>query len=710
MKQVFLVGGIPTVEDVPDPVVEPGAVLVRTAFSCISSGTELAAIQAGAESLWRRAMRQPEQVKRVMDMAMKEGISRTVQIVRGKLGSPQPVGYSASGVVLEVGEGVSDLVPGDRVAVGGAQCAFHAEILRVPRNLAVPVPDSLGLDEASTVTLGAIALQGVRRAAPTLGESFVVIGLGVLGQLTCQLLRANGCRVIAIDLDPARVDLAMAGGADMGLRSGPDDIATVLRQTDGYGADGVIITAAARSDELVSTAFQMCRRKGRVVLVGDVGLNLRRADFYAKELDFLVSCSYGPGRYDARYEDDGLDYPIGYVRWTENRNMEEFLRLLAERRVTVEGLIGPRHPLNEAAQAYTGLESVGTRPPLSLFVYPELGAQQKIVRLRPASAPRTSDRALRLAVIGAGGFARGTHLPLIKSMPERFSLHAVVSRTGHNARAVAQQFGAAYASADAEAVIQDGDVEAILIATRHDLHADLALRALEAGKHVLVEKPLALTRSELDRISAFYAAHDGPQPMLMTGFNRRFAPCVTELARRLRTRCQPMIINYRMNAGFLPADHWVHGPEGGGRNLGEACHIYDLFCFLAGADVAEVRVQAIAPHGGPYARNDNFVAIVSFADGSVATLTYTAMGAGTFPKEQMEVFCEGKVYRVEEYRGLDVWSASGQERSGSEGKGVPEELRTFADGIRSGEWPMPLADQIRATDIALRVESGLVGS
>ncbi len=577
MKQVILRQGQAVVEEVPAPFVELGTVLVAVDHSCISVGTELSGLRVGGLPLWKRALRQPQQVQKAVQIAITSGPRRMWSLVRGKLAAGNPSGYSASGVVLEVGEGVSDLEPGDRVACAGAQFAHHAEVIRVPRNLVVLVPDELPLKDASTVTLGAIAMQGVRRADPTLGETFVVIGLGLLGQITTQLLKANGSRVIAVDLDAERVALAVASGADLGLN--PEEELPeqqVARLTDGIGADGVIITAATPSDAVVSTAFKMCRRKGRVVLVGDVGLGLNRSDFYAKEIDFRISCSYGPGRYDRSYEEEGLDYPVAYVRWTENRNMAEYLRLLAERRVRLDGLADAVYPLAEAGGAYGALQAEGRKPLMVLLSYPGLVTEPLVRRVETPGGQHGRSGRVRIALIGAGGFAKGMHLPNLRTLGSEVELRAVVSRTGHNATATARLFGAAYAGTDPESVFNDPEVDAVIIATRHNLHAPLVLAALKAGKHVLVEKPLCLTPAELGEISAWFAARSDGSPILLTGFNRRFSPYAVATRQVLTGRSGPVILDYRMNGGYLPLDHWTQGPEGGGRNIGEACHIYDF--------------------------------------------------------------------------------------------------------------------------------------
>jgi predicted dehydrogenase/threonine dehydrogenase-like Zn-dependent dehydrogenase len=713
MKQVLIRQGQATVEEIPAPVVESGTVLVKVARSCISIGTEMAGVRATGEPLWRRALRQPEQVKKVIQMVAQEGLARTAEIVKGRLSAGMPVGYSAAGVVIAVGDGIPDIQVGQRVACAGAQCAYHAEIIRVPRNLVAPFSETLSFDDASTVTLGAIALQGVRRAAPTLGECFVVIGLGILGQLTVQLLKANGCCVIGTDLDPSRIAMAKSLGLDIGVNPGDsDDILQVLRHTDGFGADGVIITAATPSDAVMSTAFHMCRKKGRVVLVGDVGLNLNRSDFYMKELDFFISTSYGPGRYDQNYEERGLDYPISYVRWTENRNMGEYLYLLAEAKVKVGPLIGATYGIEKAPEAYESLKQQGTKPLMVLLSYQE-GTDQLVhsrVVLNPAAMPGRKGK-IQLAMIGAGAYAKGMHLPILQSLADRFHIRAVVSRTGHNAKETASSFGADYASTDYRDVLNDPDIDAVLIATRHNLHASMALEALAAGKHVLVEKPLALTEDEAEGIQVFFAARPNEASVLLTGFNRRFSRYARRIREWVESRSNPMVINYRMNAGYIPLDHWVHTSEGGGRNRGEACHIYDLLTYLTDSRVASVQARAITPDTGYYGRTDNFVALLKFEDGTIATLTYVAMGAKEYPKESMEIFVDGKTIILDDYKRLVVLGSKERPiETRTSDKGQKEELEAFSESIRNGgEWPIPLWQQIQATQISILVEKSLIG-
>ncbi|MEE8269438.1 MAG: bi-domain-containing oxidoreductase, partial [Nitrospinaceae bacterium] len=559
MKQVLIKQGQVVVEDIPAPQVEPGTLLVRVKFSSISAGTELSGLESASQPLWKRALKNPKAVKSTVEMAATRGLTHTRNVIQGKLAEGNPTGYSASGIVLEVGDGIENIQSGDRVACAGAQCAHHAEIIRVPRNLAVPLPKELSLPVASTVTLGAIALQGVRRAQPTLGETFAVIGLGILGQLAAQMLRANGCRVIGTDLDSSRIELAKSLGMDFPLPAEENNNREhTLRLTDGEGVDGVIITAASPSDEVISNAFKMCRKKGRVVLVGDVGLNLKREDIFPKELDFFISTSYGPGRYDPQYEEKGLDYPIGYVRWTENRNMAEYLNLISEEKIEVEPLIHSSFEISQAATAYETLKKDKEKPLIVLLSYPESKEDAKPNRVipNPSALASESDK-INIALAGAGGFIKGMHIPNLQTLSRRYQIHAVASRTGSNASNTAKQVGAQYCTTDYQEILNDPKVDAVLIGTRHNQHASMVIEALQAGKHVLVEKPLALTRNELETIRNFYEINQ-QAPVLLTGFNRRFSPFAQRAKELIENRTNPMIINYRMNAGYIPLGHWVH--------------------------------------------------------------------------------------------------------------------------------------------------------
>ncbi len=703
MKQVLLKSGTAQVQEVPAPLAGTSGILVRVRYSCISTGTELSSVTNSGMSLYRRVLKQPEQARRMLGMIRDQGFRRTLNRVQGKLAAGNASGYSAAGEVIAVGETVEGFSVGDRVACAGAGIACHAEIIAVPVNLAAKVPDCLALDEASTVTLGSIAMQGVRRAQPTLGETIVVVGLGVLGQIVAQLLTANGCRVIGVDTDQHRIDLALQNGLANGLNAATDNYCEVVRHaTSGFGADAVIITAASSTDQIVSDAAIACRKKGRIVLVGDVGLHLRRSDFYTKEIDFLISCSYGPGRYDPVYEEDGHDYPLPYVRWTENRNMDSYLYLVAQGRVRLRNLIGKPYEIDQAPQAYSDLQRAERRPVIAILSYPDRPEALQRVIFRTAAIK--ADR-IRVGLIGAGSFAQGMHLPNMVRLRRKYQLYCVASRTGATAKAVAEQFGASFSTTEYERVLESPDVDLVLIATRHNLHARLALEALHAGKHVLVEKPLAMNDGELAAIAEFFAGHDSGR-LLCTGFNRRFSPAMRKAKDLLADVTTPLIVNYRMNAGYTPLTHWIHGLEGGGRNIGEACHIYDLFNYLTGSRVCSVDARSIAPHSKQWTRNDNFVAVIGYEDGSICTLTYTAQGSSQFPKEQMEIFAGGFVISMDDFKCISI---AGSRRSGWASKfvqkGQLEELEAVANTLCEGaDWPISLEDQLQATSTSFDVE------
>ncbi len=707
MKQVFINNDGISIQEVPPPLNEGGRVLIRLYYSSISTGTEMSGLGASDTPLWRRALKEPQKVKKVMEKLRAQGVSETYGMVSAKLNELHPLGYSAAGEVVEIGPEITDLRVGDRVACGGAANSYHADLVSVPRNLVVRIPETVDLDVASTVTLGAIAMQGVRRADTSLGEIFIVLGLGLLGQLTQQMLRVNGVRVIGVDLESERVKLARDTGIwETFLSDGEDLSEKVMRLTDGYGADGVIITASGSSNQILSTAFKCCRRKGRVVLVGDVGLNINRSDIYEKELDFLVSTSYGPGRYDRNYEEEGLDYPLPYVRWTENRNMSEYLRLIRDGQLEIKPLIEKIYPIDSAGEAYQSLKGKVERPLLLLISYS--GTDKSINRVITSIHRKASIGKVRIAIIGAGGFAQGTLLPIMTRMKSHFELAGIVTHKGHNAVNIARRFGAGFASTDYHEVLADDNVDSILIATRHNLHGSLVLEALRAGKHVFVEKPLCLKQHELDAIKAFFKENGNYKPLLMVGFNRRFSPYVTAIRDALADRCSPMILDYRVNAGPVSSDNWIHSEEGGGRNLGEACHFYNLFLYLTGSDLVESSAVSISSNNSWAKSNENFVATLSFQDGSLATLTYTSLGSQDFPKESLDIFCDNKVLSIEDFQKFSVVGdpAVRNFTTRNKEKGHREELEEFAKAIQAGGdcWPIPLNEQIDTTQVALNIE------
>jgi predicted dehydrogenase/threonine dehydrogenase-like Zn-dependent dehydrogenase len=717
MKQVLIRSGKAVVEEVPSPQIEDKSLLVQVNNSCISVGTEISSVRVSALPLYRRALKQPDNVKKVLDMAASQGIQATLDRVTGKLAAGSPTGYSAAGVVVQVGSQVEGFSIGDKVACAGAGIANHAEQISVPVNLAVKVPDNISMEDASTVTLGSIAMQGVRRFNPTIGETVVVVGLGILGQITTQVLKANGCSVIVIDPDFSRCLLARKAGADAAIDLSKDSyIESVMRLTSGFGADGVIITAASPSNQIISDAMNACRKKGRVVIVGDIGLDLNRKDFYQKELDLLISSSYGPGRYDPVYEEGGNDYPLAYVRWTENRNMESYLGLLSNKKVDLSLLSRRTFDLDNAPQAYSSLASSDENSLLVFLNYANPGKEVSPRRVflgdpLKANAYDIDRRKINVALVGASSFSQGVHLPNLVRLRTKFNLYAAMSRTGSNVKAVATQYSMNYCTTSYDEVLNDDLVDLVLISTRHNLHGKQVLAALQAGKNVFVEKPLALNEEELNDIEKFYACQTSDHPpLLLTGFNRRFAPVIQVIKHHVSDRTTPLMIDYQMNAGFIPTSHWVQGPEGGGRNLGEACHIYDLFVYLTGSDsVLSVSATSISASSRQWKSNDNFSAVIKFADGSICSLTYTSLGSKSFPKERMTVYTDGKVFSMVDYKDLSAYGVSGIDWSSkTPQKGHFEELISLYKSLcGEGPWPISLNSQLLASRLALEIEAQL---
>lgn len=709
MRQLVVRRGKPVVAEVPAPLVERGAVLVQVAFSLISTGTETAAVQRSGDSLVRQAIKDPTRIRKFTKLLSSDGISRALGEIQRRANHVTPLGYSCAGTVVAVGSDIDDLKSGDAVACAGAGLANHADLVVVPRNLTVRVPEQCSMRDAASVTVGAIALQGVRRCSPSLGENIAVIGLGLLGQITVQLLRASGCRVTAIDLDPRRVAKARDLGADHTSTGGDGLFGLVREVTNGWGADATIITAASSSDAIVQQAMEITRKKGRVVLVGDVGLHLQRSPFYEKEIDFLISCSYGPGRYDERYEIRGEDYPYAYVRWTENRNMLEYLQLVADRKVLLAPIVEQEFVIDQAAAAYEALQRDAEKPLGILLRYPDAAPKVTQVVPRRSEGPRARGGKIRLAVVGVGNFASVVHLPALRELKDEFEVAAVVSRNGLKASEAASRFDVEYAGTDIEGVLADSGIDAVLIATRHNLHAEQSMRSLVARKHVYCEKPLALDVGEVD--SLIDAARENER-ILMVGFNRRFSPAARTMRDITAARRAPLVATYRVNAGYLPPENWVHGREGGGRIVGEACHMLDLFQFLVGAPAVAIAVETLRPQGGQFLATDNVSIAVRYRDGSLCTLIYTAMGPQSYPKEQLEVFVDGTVLVLDDFKTLRTFGPRGGSVlwQGKQDKGHANSLKAFARGVREQVWPIP-EDELRAVSelIILAAEQARTG-
>ena len=672
VRQVVVSGGEVVVRDVPAPALRPGAVLVRTHASVISVGTESASTGGGGgESLALKAIRNPALVRKVLDRVATHGLKATLDTVRARLGNDQPTGYSCAGTVLE--SGVPDLAPGDRVACAGAGWANHAAINVVPRNLVARVPDGVPLEDAAFATLAAIALQGVRRAAPTLGESVVVLGLGLLGQLAVQLLKANGCVVLGVDVREDRVKRAVSLGLDEGFATGEREFVTgILERTGGLGADAVLVTAAGGDVALLNRSFEACRRKGRVVLVGDVPIRIQRDRIYRKEIDFFISTSYGPGRYDAEYEEKGLDYPVAYVRWTEGRNLEESLRLMASSALKVRPLVDARYPVARAPEAYASL-AVEPRPLGVVLSY----GDESLVPTRTVLSTRAAARAsgsVGIGVVGFGNYFRSVLLPLVKAEVQ-LELVSVCARNGLTVRAAVEKDGFRRGTTDVRELLADPDVKAVYVATRHDRHFALARAAVEAGKAVFVEKPMTLTAAEGRELADLVAARGA---LLTVGFNRRFSPHVRRLREALAPIAAPRTMLYRVNAGPLPKDHWLVDPvEGGGRLLAEGVHFFDLLRFLAGG---EIRSVTSAP--GASAKDEGTVTL-SFRDGSQGTLVYTTTGSPDAGKERLEVFAGGAAFVLDDFRSLTAFGMDAAPfRSKSVDKGQAAQLANFVAALR----------------------------
>jgi polar amino acid transport system substrate-binding protein len=710
MKQIlqnYRTGEV-TVADVPPPAALGGRVLVRTAASLISAGTERAAVGLGKKSLLGKARERPDLVRQVVRKAQAEGLQNTLTAVRAKLEASNALGYSAAGVVAGVGEGVTEFRAGDRVACAGAGFASHAELLSVPKNLCVRVPEGVDFEAASFGTLGAIALQGVRLAEPTLGEAFVVVGLGLLGQLTVQLLRANGCRVFGVDLDPSRVELARSLGADDGAVSGGEAREAVMRWSRGRGADGVVITAATASDQPIEFAGEVSRLKGRVVAVGLVGMNVPRKIYYERELTLRVSMSYGPGRYDPEYEERGHDYPLPYVRWTEGRNIEAFLDLVAAGRVDVRPLVTHRFAIEEGARAYQLISGEAAEPYLGVVLSYDTG--RELARsvgndgARPAAGAPAAR--VRLGFVGAGGYAQKFLLPGFKAAGAEFV--SVATAAGVTARDVGAKYVFARLVSDADEVIGDEDVNLVVVATRHGSHAALARRALAAGRHVFVEKPLALSDAELDSV---VEAARGSRAQLMVGFNRRFSPHARAARQFFAGRRAPLSILYRVNAGRVPRGHWIQDPrEGGGRIVGEVCHFVDLMQFLTGSLVTRVFAERVAARDAELVEDDSVFITLRFADGSNGSIAYLAEGDRALPKERVEVYGEGKTFVIDDFRAATAYAggrAKGTRLRGQD-KGQQEEVRAACRVVLEGATaPISLEDLEATTRATFRILDSL---
>jgi predicted dehydrogenase/threonine dehydrogenase-like Zn-dependent dehydrogenase len=692
MKQIVqqLDSGLTSIVEAPSPRVTRGTILIKTSRSLISPGTERMLVGFGKASLLAKARQQPDRVRDVLSKVRTDGLFATAAAVRSKLGQPLPLGYCNVGEVIAVGDGVPDLKPGDRVVSNGP----HADIVRVPVNLCAKIPDRVSDDAAAFVVVASIGLQGIRLAAPTLGESFVVTGAGLIGLLTVQLLRAQGCRVLAIDFDDAKLALARQFGAETcNPARGEDPVAMGMSFSRGRGVDGVIITASTKSSDPVTQAAQMCRKRGRIVLVGVTGLTLNRADFYEKELTFQVSCSYGPGRYDPAYEEDGSDYPLAFVRWTERRNFEAILDMLESGNLLTEALVTRRFAFEDAAIAYGDLTE--DRSGLGLILEYNSSIESRIaatVLLQPTSI--TTDRPT-IAVIGAGNYASRILIPALKAADAQ--LHTIVSLGGLSGATTGRRHGFAAATTDVSEVMSDPAINTIVIATRHDSHASLTADALAHGKHVFVEKPLGLTSAEIAAVETAYiaAGQIGPAPQLMVGFNRRFAPHVVKMKALLDQVSEPKSFAMMMNAGAILKKHWTQDKGvGGGRIIGEACHLIDLMRFLADASITSISARRMGDTSWMDITEDKATITLGFADGSFGTIMYLANGPSSFPKERIEVFTSGRALKIDNYRRMTGfgWPGFSKLNRLRQDKGQAACAAAFLSSVKTGHPAIPVQE------------------
>ena len=687
-----------SVDELPAPKLRPGSLLVRNVFSLISAGTERTSVETAQASMIQKARLRPDLVRQVMDNVNREGLLATYKKVQDRLDNFKELGYSSAGVVIE--SGVDDIKVGDRVACGGVGYASHAEIISVPRNLVVKMPDEVGFDEASFTTVAAIAMQGVRQADVRVGEQVVVIGLGLIGLLTVQLLKASGCRVIGMDVAPRNFNLALTLGCDRCTLSNDDAVFEVQSFTRGYGADAVIVTAATKSDQPVELAIQCARKRGTVVALGAVGMNIPRSPFYEKEVNFRTSCSYGPGRYDADYEERGHDYPLGYVRWTENRNMEAVLDMMALRKLDVHPLITHRIPVEQSLHAYDIITGKVQEPYLGVLIqYSDPSAPISLnrrIELQSANRAPAGRKAV-LGFIGAGNFTQSMLLPPIMKLAPR--MRGLATGKPVNAKNIAKKYQFEFCATDTSEIIHDKDVNLVFVTSRHDSHGRYVAQALRAGKSVFVEKPLALNDDELDSILEAYseAGATGTTPLLMVGYNRRFSEPLLAIQKFFAGRTEPLAMHYRVNAGFMPSTQWMQHPDQGGRFIGEGGHFVDVMQFLSGG--LPTTVHAVSPTDGAHRyNNDNLLVSLTFADGSVGTIHYLANGSNAVDKEYLEVFGAQKTARMWNFKKIECSDGRKKSTSSYNGdKGHAAEMKALLDGFEKGTGSPVNIDSLAAT-------------
>lgn len=696
-----------TIEDLPTPSLRPEGIIVQNICSLVSSGTEKAVIDFAKMNPVRKSLARPDLFKKVLNKVKQDGIISTGKVVNNLISAPLPLGYSSSGIAIEIGSKVSDISPGQKVACAGLGYANHAEFIYVPRNLLVPVPMDVDFEEAAFVTLGSIAMQGFRQANLTLGETVVIIGMGLVGQITSQICLASGCNVIIADIDQSKVQLGTKLGSVMSIHiRGKNIISEVIRYTNGNLADAVIIAAGTKSNDPLEIAPDLLRDRGRVVAVGDVGHDLPRRAYYEKEIILKQSRSYGPGRYDTNYEEKGIDYPIGYVRWTENRNMSSFIELIKSKKVKLNKLITHNFKIEDALKAYKLLSAKNSKPVLGIIInYNKTKVKLKKI-LKISNRPITSfegNKKIVLGVIGAGQFAQGVLLPIFKK--ENLFFKTIATSSGLTSVNVGKKYGAEFCTSNYEEIINDKFINTILIATRHNTHAKILISALKKNKNCFVEKPLATSDKELNEIIKTYKKSSS---IVMVGFNRRFSPLSTLLKEEFKG--SKLIFNYRINAGYIDKKEWQQDNEiGGGRIVGEICHFVDLLSFLCGSFVKSVSANFMLS-ANSNSDPDNLSITLSFSDGSLGTIIYTSVGDPSFSKERLEVFGNNQVGVIENWRSLKI-QGNGKKISKNSlietKKGFDEEISKFIEGCESGKSPISFESLVNTTKTTFIIQKAL---
>ncbi|MBM2815472.1 MAG: Alcohol dehydrogenase, zinc-binding protein [Ignavibacteria bacterium] len=680
-----------SVEELPAPNCHSNGILVRTAYSLISAGTEKTSVENSQSSLLERARKQPEQVRTVLNNLKKEGLASTINKVQTKLESYKQLGYSASGTVIE--STCDEFAPGDRVACAGAGLATHSGIISIPKNLAIKIPEIVTLEDAAFTTLGIIALQGVRQADVRLGETVAVIGLGLIGQITVQLLKASGCRVVGLDINTALFEQAIVSGCEQCYPSNSDSINNILSFTRGIGCDSVILTAGTESNQPLELALKIARKKGKVIVVGAVGMNVPRSPFYEKELELKISCSYGPGRYDLQYEELGFDYPVGYVRWSENRNMQAFVDLLAGKKIDVKALTTHIFDVEKATDAYDLITGKVKEHYLGILLkYGENAVSQVKSVINTKAAKVHND--IKIGFVGAGNFAQFYLLPTLKE--SGCELTSVSTATPANAKSVASKFGFSTFSTDSDEIIEKSAANLIFCASKHDSHSHYVIKSIEAGKPVFVEKPFAINREQLEAIDAAVNAHNG---QVMVGFNRRFSDSFRAIKKFFNGYSEPMAMSYRVNAGFIPKNHWLNFPGQGGRIIGEVCHFVDCMIYLTGELPIKVYAEQLSGENREAVNRDNVIIMIKFSNGSAGNIEYLANGDSSLPKEYFSVFCGRKTAIMDNFTTVELFSAGKMKKLKFDGKkGHREEVKAMLDAIKSGGlMPIPYNEIKAAT-------------